>query len=148
MRIGELAKKAGVNPRTIRFYEQIGLLPAAQRTTSGYRQYTDRDFDRLAFIRNVKALGVALEEIKEVLAFRDRGASPCPHVLRLIDTKAQEIQGRIQGLRMLASQLRQLRRAAADIPSREIAAKARFCHILENRKLLAAQARTGTSQQW
>lgn len=143
MRIGELAKKAGVNPRTIRFYEQIGLLPPAQRTMSGYRQYTDQDVDRLEFIRNAKALGVALQEIKEVLAFRDRGASPCPYVLRLIDTKVQEIQGRIQGLRMLARELQQLRRAAANIPPRRIAAKARFCHILENRALLAPQGRVG-----
>jgi len=99
----------------------------------------------LAFIRNVKALGLALEEIKEVLAFRDRGASPCPYVLELIDTKAQEIQGRIQGLRILARQLQQLRRAAASISSREIAAKACFCHILENRKILA---RSGSNVQF
>jgi MerR family transcriptional regulator, copper efflux regulator len=140
MQIGQLAKKAGVNPRTIRFYEQIGVLPAPRRTPSGYRQYTDRDFDRLAFIRNVKALGVALGEIKEVLAFRDRGASPCPYVLSLIDSKAHEIRARIRGLQTLARQLRQLRRAAAAIPSRKVAAKAHFCHILENRKILAARA--------
>jgi DNA-binding transcriptional MerR regulator len=75
MQIGALAKKAGVNPRTIRYYEHIGVLPPAERTASGYRQYSDEDLERLAFIRNAQASGVMLDEIKEVLAFRDRGVS-------------------------------------------------------------------------
>lgn len=136
MRIGELAKKARVNPKTLRYYEEIGLLPPAPRTESGYRQYADKDAERLEFIRSAKALGVALEEIKEVLAFRDRGTHPCPYVLTLIDTKVKEIELRIQGLRMLAGDLKRLRKAAAEIPQEEIAAKARFCHIIENQKLL------------
>jgi DNA-binding transcriptional MerR regulator len=116
MQIGELAKRTSVNPKTVRYYEDIGLLPHAARAPSGYRQYTAEDIGRVEFIRSAKALGVALGEIKEVLAFRDRGASPCPYVLRLIDTKVREIHGRIRGLRMLARELQQLRRAAAHIP--------------------------------
>ena len=136
MQIGELAKRAGVNPKTIRYYEEIGLLPPAPRTESGYRQYASGDAERLEFIRSAKALGVALEEIKEVLAFRDRGTYPCPYVLTLIDTKVKEIELRIRGLRMLAGDLKHLRKAAASIPREESAAKARFCHIIENQKLL------------
>ena len=144
MQIGELAKKAGVNPKTIRYYEAIGLLPPAPRTDSGYRQYADRDAERLEFIRSAKALGVALEEIKEVLAFRDRGTYPCPYVLTLIDTKVKEIELRIRGLQMLASDLKRLRKAAASIPPEESAAKARFCHIIENQKLL----KIGLDRRW
>jgi len=140
MQIGVLAKRAGLNPRTIRYYEQIGVLPAAPRTQSGYRQYTDRDRERLAFIRNAQALGVTLDEIREVLAFRDRGVSPCPYVSKLIDTKVEEIQDRIRGLQLLAGDLRRLRRAAARLPRSSVATKARFCHILENRKLLSREA--------
>ncbi len=140
MQIGVLAKRAGLNPRTIRYYEQIGVLPAAPRTQSGYRQYTDQDRERLAFIRNAQALGVTLDEIREVLAFRDRGVSPCPYVLKLIDAKVEEIQDRIKGLQLLAGDLRRLRRAAARIPRSRVAAKARFCHILENKKLLSREA--------
>lgn len=136
MRIGELAKKAGVNPKTIRYYEEIGLLPPAPRTESGYRQYANKDAERLEFIRSAKALGVALGEIKEVLAFRDRGTYPCPYVLTLIDTKLTEIESRIQGLQMLGGDLKRLRKAAASIPPGKSAAKARFCHIIENQKLL------------
>ncbi len=145
--IGELAKRTGVNPKTIRYYEEIGLLPRAARAPSGYRQYTAEDVGRVEFIRSAKALGVALGEIKEVLAFRDRGVSPCPYVLQLIDAKLTEIHTRIRGLQLLARDLQRLRRAAAKIPGREIVAKARFCHILENRELLASQGRVGTSRK-
>ena len=137
MQIGVLAKKAGVNPKTIRYYEQIGVLPRAPRTKSGYRAYTERDAERLEFVRSAKVLGVALEEIKEVLAFRDRGVSPCPYVLGLIKAKVAEIESRIRGLRMMARELKRLQRTAATLPHQKIAARARFCHIIENQKLIA-----------
>ena len=76
------------------------------------------------------------QEIKEVLAFRDRGTYPCPYVLTLINAKVEEIESRIQGLRMLARDLRRLRKAAVSIPRGESAKKARFCHIIENQRLL------------
>jgi DNA-binding transcriptional MerR regulator len=139
MRIGELARRTGVNPKTIRYYEGIGLLPPPPRLPSGYRHYGPDDAERLRFIQNAKALGVALGEIKEVLAFRDRGVSPCPYVLALLGAKLEEVETRIRGLRMLARDLRRLRRAAERIPAKELAAKARFCHILENERLTSAQ---------
>ncbi len=136
MLIGELARSTGINPKTIRYYEEVGLLPPAARLPSGYRQYGAEDVERLEFIRNAKALSVTLEEIKEVLAFRDRGVAPCPYVLKLLDAKVKEIQGRIRGLRMLAEDLRRLQRAAVKIPARELTAKARFCHIIQNKQLI------------
>jgi len=139
MQIGELARKTGVTSKTIRYYEEIGLVPPAPRTPSGYRKYSEDDIQRLEFIRSAKALGVALEEIKEVLAFRDRGVSPYPYVLKLIDAKVEEIQDRIRGLQLLAGNLRRLQRAAVRIPRSRVAAKARFCHILENKKLLSRE---------
>jgi DNA-binding transcriptional MerR regulator len=141
MKIGELAKTVGINPKTIRYYEEIGLLPPAPRTESGYRQYGDEDAERLEFIRSAQALGITLGEIKEVLAFRDRGAYPCPYVLRLIEAKLREIESRVQGLRFLARDLRRLRKAATAIPPEKIAAKARFCHIIENRHLRQSRER-------
>ncbi len=136
MQIGELAKKVGINPKTIRYYEETKLLPRAPRTESGYRQYADKDAERLEFIRSAQALGISLQEIKEVFAFRDRGTYPCPYVLRLIDTKVNAIEARIRGLRMLAADLKRLQKTAAAIPLEETGAKVRFCHIIENRKLL------------
>ncbi len=136
MQIGELAKRVGINPTTIRYYEETELLPRAPRTESGYRQYADKDAARLEFIRSAQGLGISLQEIKEVLAFRDRGTYPCPYVLRLIEAKVNEIEVRIRGLRMLAADLKRLRKTAAATPLEESAAKVRFCHIIENRKLL------------
>ena len=77
MLIGELAKKMGVNPKTIRFYEEIGLMPAPDRTPSGYRQFSNDDLERLRFIRSAQRLNLRLPEIQEILAFRERGEQPC-----------------------------------------------------------------------
>ena len=66
-RIGELARWAGINPRTLRYYERIGLLAPSGRTDAGYRLYTEQDARRLAFIRRAQALGLSLAEISRVL---------------------------------------------------------------------------------
>lgn len=71
MRIGEVAERVGVNPKTIRFYESIGVLPEPPRTPSGYRDYEDEHVERLRFIKAVQRLGLKLEEIGEVSAFRE-----------------------------------------------------------------------------
>lgn len=84
LRIGELAERLGLNPRTIRYYESIGLLPRAERTPSGYRLYGETDEERLRFIRAAQGIGLALDEIKEVLDFKDRDELPCPYVLGLV----------------------------------------------------------------
>lgn len=70
MRIGVLARRAGVNVQTVRYYERRGLLAAAARRPSGYREYTDRSLDRLLFIRRAQELGFTLAEIEELLALR------------------------------------------------------------------------------
>ena len=67
MQIGELARAAGVNIQTIRFYEREGLLRQPPRTTSGYRQYEQRDLDRVMFIRRNHAIGFTLAEVRQLL---------------------------------------------------------------------------------
>lgn len=67
MRIGELARQAGVTTRTIRHYEQLGLLRPTERAASGYRYYTEREFARLHKIGQLKELGLSLEEIGSVI---------------------------------------------------------------------------------
>jgi DNA-binding transcriptional MerR regulator len=68
--IGELAERVGVNPKTIRYYESIGLLPEPPRTDAGYRDYGPEDVERLAFVRRATELDLQLEQIAEILAFR------------------------------------------------------------------------------
>lgn len=135
MRIGELAKRTGVSAKTIRYYETIGLLPRALRTQSGYRSYGDEAQARLDFIKKAKDLELTLADIREILSVRDHGASPCPYVLQVVDRKIDELDRRLSGLQALRDELLNVRKIASTLPPEEIAARARFCHIIENRAL-------------
>ncbi len=66
--IGEAARRAGTTPKTLRYYETMGLLPPAVRIANGYRCYRPEDLNRVAFIRRAKALGLTLEETQELVA--------------------------------------------------------------------------------
>ncbi len=94
MKIGELSKKTGVSIDTVRYYEQRGLIPAAARTQSGYRQYSVSDITRLRFIVQAKELGFTLEEIGQLLAIRADGKA-CAEVRTVAEAKADEIGTRI-----------------------------------------------------
>jgi DNA-binding transcriptional MerR regulator len=71
MRIGQLAQLVGVETQTIRFYEQQGLLPPPDRQDNGYRVYTEKHGERLAFIRRCRILGLSLAEIHELQSYQD-----------------------------------------------------------------------------
>lgn len=129
LKIGQLAKRMGLNPRTIRFYEQAGVLPEPERTVGGYRVYTADDEARLRFIKAAQRLGLKLGEIKEVLAFRDRQERPCPYVADLIATRLTEIDQRMRDLQTLRQELTGLQRR---INEEGVApGKSRFCHFIE-----------------
>src|SRR5215208_4582891 len=96
MRIGRLAAALGLNPKTIRYYEEIGLLPAPVRSPAGYRQYSAADRERLRFIAKAKAIGFTLREIGEILARRDEGMEPCPYVGELLDHKLAAVETQLQ----------------------------------------------------
>src|SRR5882757_7347410 len=106
MRIGELAAVNGLTPKTIRYYEQAGLLPAPPRTTGGYRDYPPQATTRLAFIRNAQTAGLTLAEIHGILTLRDSGEAPCRHVTALIDQHLVEINRRLAELRKTRAVLR------------------------------------------
>lgn len=71
MRIGELAERTGLSLRTIRFYEEVGVLAPAPRTKGGFRQFTDGDLQRLQLVRQMKPLGLSVDEMRELLAAVD-----------------------------------------------------------------------------
>lgn len=131
MKIGELAQQMGLNPRTIRFYESIGVLPEPVRSHSGYREYDRSDLDRLRFIRTAQSLGLSLDDIREILALRERGDAPCTYVRGVIDRQAREVEKRIEELQRLRTELRRLRRVARALPD-EIGDERCVCHIIEN----------------
>lgn len=111
--IGKLAAIVGVNPRTIRYYEAIGLLPPPRRSPSGYRLYSPDDAARLRFIRRARAAGLSLAEVRQVLELRQAGEEPCDHVLGLLDAKLAAVDRQIRELRALRRRLRVLRRRGA-----------------------------------
>lgn len=130
MRIGVLAEASGVEPTTIRYYEQIGLMPPPRRRKNGYRDYGEEATVRLGFIRAAQSVGLTLGEILEVLAFRDRGEIPCAHVADLIEKKATELRERIAALEVMRQDLDRLARKASSVVRGE-ASEAAFCHIIE-----------------
>jgi len=108
MRIGDLARECGVNPKTIRYYEAFGLLPKASRSPAAQRLYSREDLQRLQFIRRAKQIGIPLAKIREIVTYAHSGA--CQHLrprLRaLVSTQLGEIDARIKDLQALRRELR------------------------------------------
>lgn len=107
LRISEVADRTGFSGPTLRYYEQIDLLPPPKRTDSGYRVYTDRDVARLQFIARAKTLGCSLDEIRDlVTVWADDHCSPIQHQLRsLVGAKLRESQTRIAEQTAFATEL-------------------------------------------
>ena len=129
MRIGELARRTGLAPSAVRYYEQLGLLPAPQRTASGYRSYAQDAVDRLAFIRSAQAVGLTLSEVGQVLRVRDVGEAPCRVVTELIDRRRTEVGARIAELEALERDLTHLRERAARLEPRDCDPSG-ICHVI------------------
>jgi len=113
VRIGELADAVGTTTKTLRFYEEHGLLPEAERTPSGYRDYSPEAVTRIDFIHRGKAAGLTLAQIRQILLIRDRGQAPCEHVRDLLDTRLADLHEQISKLVALHDTIAQLRNQAA-----------------------------------
>lgn len=106
--IGDIAKRFGLNPRTIRYYETIGILPKAKRIESGYRVYDDKTIEKLEFILKAKTIGLKLDEIKEIIQLHEKGEVPCKCTKEFIRNKIAEIDEKITNLTELKSRLTEL----------------------------------------
>lgn len=124
MQIGELAKRAACLVQTVRFYETEGLLPEPARSEGNFRLYDDVHLQRLIFIRRCRAKDMALDEIRQLLSFRDRPALDCGDVNALVDSHIAQVQAKIKDLRELERELIDLRRSC------DSARTARECGIL------------------
>jgi DNA-binding transcriptional MerR regulator len=103
--IGTVAAELGVNPRTLRYYESLGLLPAPKRSASGYRLYDGRTAQRLCFISNAKRLGLRLSEIRDILKVWEGGRQPCRSVQRVLLQHVEQIDRQVRELRTLRGDL-------------------------------------------
>lgn len=95
----------GINPQTLYFYERIGLIPPLQRTTAGYRLFSEQDMARLRFITRVKALGLSLDEIKEMLVLQDGQTFTCEEMHCRLTAKVRQLENQIQNLQVLRDEL-------------------------------------------
>src|SRR2546425_7339782 len=103
--IGAVAREFGMNPRTLRFYEAIRLLPRPQRAQNGYRVYSDEAAQRLAFIGKAKSMGLSLKEIHQILVLRDRGRPSCDSVQRILTDHIMRIDEQMAQLHAFKSDL-------------------------------------------
>jgi DNA-binding transcriptional MerR regulator len=108
MKIGDLANQVGMTAKTIRFYEEAGLLPEPPRTSGGYRDYGPAMVDRLRFIRRGQAAGLSLQQVRQVLAISDRGDAPCTHVRQVLSGRLDEVRVQIAELVTLETYLESL----------------------------------------
>lgn len=106
--IGQIAEQSGISIRTIRYYEELGLLKSAGRTEGGFRQFSPQLVTRLAFIKRAQSLGLSLEEIGEILKVYDQGELPCGEVKHKLEDKLLEIDHQIEQLLTLQAELKEL----------------------------------------
>ena len=135
--IGHVAKVTGVAAKTIRYYEEIGVLPAPTRTASGYRQYDEPGVQRVRFIQRARTLGLPLRNLKMLTAMLNGGPRPAlrPRLLALVREQLAAVRDQIAGLQLLQGELEQvLRRPLAPAHER----RAKGCRCLE-----VARARSG-----
>lgn len=103
--IGEIARESGVPVKTIRYYEELGLLQSVGRTEGGFRLFAADVCTRLHFIKRAQSFGLSLTQIKEFLEIYDRGNLPCDQVRHQLTDKIAEIEDKIQQLQMLKQEL-------------------------------------------
>ncbi len=124
MRIGELAKKTNCKEVTIRFYEKKGLMPPVERTRANYRNYGEKDLERLAFIRHCRSHGMTLEDIEKLLHFLNNDKISHEEIHEMIKSHITTIQRQIAELNQLQSSLQVL--------LENCSGKDRNCGILTN----------------
>lgn len=131
--IKQFSEIIGVSPESIRHYERIGILPEAHRAENGYRVYTDDDVDRLRFINRARQLDFSLDNIAEIIAFREKSILPCEYVQELITTKTIEVEKRIEELETLREELIDLHNTSQNMQLDSITEC--VCQILETPKM-------------
>ena len=123
--IGDLAKEAGVKVVTIRYYEQIKLMPAPPRTEGNYRAYKQEHLHQLRFIHRCRSFGFTLEQVRDLLHLSTQPKQKCSEVDRITVNHLKEIERKVADLRGLAAELRRIKRRC---PGKSLIGN---CRILE-----------------
>ena len=105
LQIGQIATQSGVPIKTIRYYEELGLLKPSGRSESKFRLFEPDAIARLTFIKRLQKLGLSLQEIAEILQVYDRGLLPCDEIKQKLEQQLLDIDRRIQELQTLRSEI-------------------------------------------
>lgn len=105
--IGALAERTGCNVPTIRYYEEIGLLPRAARKASGHRVYSDADMRRLLFIRRCRDFGFPIEQVRALVGLMDEGSRNCMEARDLAQEQLNAVRDKIREMKALEHSLSQ-----------------------------------------
>ncbi len=131
VKIGELSQASGLSVKTIRYYEDLGLIHAAKRSRGGFRLFEEKmTLIRLQFIKQAQSLGMSLSEIKAFLQVRDRGELPCHEVKAKLEDQVNEIERQIQALKHLQKQIQTLLEGAD--PILDTPPDDRICPIIQS----------------
>ena len=131
---GDAAKMLGVGVQTLHYYEREGLIPPPPRSDRGYRLYSPELVERVRFIRKAQALGLPLDEIRDILRLVREGASPCGRVRRALEAKLREVDARLKELRRFRAELAALVSSAAS--QGPLDAATQVCPIVETAQVL------------
>jgi MerR family transcriptional regulator, copper efflux regulator len=108
MKIGQLAERTGLSTKTIRYYEDIGVLPEPDRAPNGYRSYQPAVAERIAFIQDAQSAGLSLLEIQMILDLRDSGEATCGHVIDSLESRLTEVDRQMEELQRTRSRLTEI----------------------------------------
>jgi len=137
LKIGELAKQAGLSIKTIRYYESRGLLEQPPRTEGGYRLYGPEEVARLQFVQRAKLLGLTLEKIRELVALAARCSEGeiVPRLQEVLEAKLEETERKMEELSAFRENLLYYRQRAEDlkecVPTDRYCEDVSFCGCLE-----------------
>jgi DNA-binding transcriptional MerR regulator len=108
MKIGDVAQQTGLSTKTIRYYEDIGVLPDPVRAPNGYRSYDDGVVTRLGFIREAQTAGLSLTEIQWILDLKDEGESTCGHTIEFLESHLDNVETQLNELERTRDQLQEM----------------------------------------
>ncbi|MDA0267122.1 MAG: heavy metal-responsive transcriptional regulator [Cyanobacteria bacterium] len=108
LRIGEVSTQTQLSVKTVRYYEDRGLIQASCRSSGGFRLFDPAVLARLHFIRRSQALGLSLQDIQDILTIADQGSRPCKNVRQKFEAKIEAIDHQITQLQQLRGQLAEL----------------------------------------
>jgi DNA-binding transcriptional MerR regulator len=108
MKIGDLAQQTGLSTKTIRYYEDIGVLPDPVRAPNGYRSYDDGVVTRIGFIREAQTAGLSLTEIQWILDLKDEGESTCGHTIEFLESHLDNVETQLNELERTKDRLQEM----------------------------------------